>query len=330
MEPKFSIIIPVYNSAKTIPQVLRAVLSQNCSEPFEVIAVDDGSTDDTAQIVRSFENVRYIHQANCGPAAARNAGAHASRGEVLFFTDSDCIPHPDWIERILPHLSESKVAAIAGSYGVANPSSLLAVCIHKEILYRHGFRLKKYSRAFGSYNVAIRRKVFEDIGGYNTRYRHASGEDNDLSYRILQGGYRIFFEPQAKVDHFHPTRLGKYLGEQYRHGYWRARMYLDHPHMARGDDYTFWKDALEVPLTFVAMVSLITMFIGALVHLSTGALALSLTVLGLLELVFAHRIVNSFRQRMFFAAVMFLRAFSRMAGFLVGAIVFLPARMRGK
>jgi GT2 family glycosyltransferase len=106
-------------------------------------------------------------------------------------------------------------------------------------------RMPPFVRAFGSYNVAIPRYMLEATGGFDPKYRQASGEDNDLSYRIIKKGWRIAFRPQAKVAHHHPERVWKYLLEQYRHGFWRAKLYKAHPDMTGGDDYTRVRDRIE-------------------------------------------------------------------------------------
>ena len=91
-----SIIIPAYNSEKTLAICLAACLNQSGPDT-EVIVVDDGSTDGTARIAQTFP-VHYIHQENCGPAAARNRGAQAASGGVIAFTDADCVPERVWID----------------------------------------------------------------------------------------------------------------------------------------------------------------------------------------------------------------------------------------
>ena len=246
-----SVIIPAYNASATIGQALNALSRQNCFQPFEVIVVDDGSSDKTAEIVASFPSVRYIRQDNAGPAAARNHGARLAQGEYLAFTDSDCIPHEDWISQLMSGFSQPHVGVVAGSYGIANPKSRLARGIHKEILWRHQHLMPDFPNSFGSYNFCVRKNVFDAVGGFNTAYRTASGEDNDLSYKITGSGWRIYFERKAFVDHYHPTRVVKYLKEQFRHGFWRLKMYMDHPRMMRGDGYTYWKDIIEMPLAAV-------------------------------------------------------------------------------
>lgn len=346
MSVPVSIVIPVYNGAKTIAQTIRAALLQDCDSPVEVIVVDDGSIDSTAQIVKSFREVSYIHQQNAGPASARNLGAQQSHGAIIFFTDSDCVPHSDWVRRILPCFIDPKVAAVAGSYGIANPANVLAGCVHNEILFRHRELMPRYPKAFGSYNVAIRRDFFVRMGGFFSAYRAASGEDNDLSYKILKSGNKIYFEPSARVDHYHPTRLGKYLHEQFRHGFWRVRMYGDHPDMVRGDDYTFWKDSLEVFIVGGIVLSAVIYFFGISLPICApasqipnvpvclgikvfGLLVIWFSgVLGLLEFFFSFRILGFSFVSLFWAIVMSCRAFSRTAGFFVGILRIFAALKR--
>jgi glycosyltransferase involved in cell wall biosynthesis len=241
---KVSVVIPAYNAAKTIGEAVAHSLSQTKgSLQVELIVVDDGSTDDTAAVAES-AGATVIRQENAGPAAARNRGWKSATGTFICFTDSDCIPTAGWLENLLDGFTESQVGAVAGSYEIANPSSWLARWVHQEIMERHK-RMPSFIRAFGSYNVAIPRHVLQATGGFDPVYRRASGEDNDLSYRIIKKGWRIAFRPQAKVAHYHPEKLWKYLMEQYRHGFWRAKLYKAHPDMTGGDDYTRLRDRIE-------------------------------------------------------------------------------------
>ena len=309
-----SVVIPVYNGAATLGRALAACLGQDYSGPVEVIVVDDGSTDQTAEVTASFPTVRYLSQANAGPAAARTRGALAASGEVICFTDADCVPHPDWVSRLMSGFNQPAVAAVCGTYGLANPQSLLARCVQAEILFRHA-RMPDYPRVFGSYNVAIRRRIFFEIKGFDSRYRRASGEDNDLSYRILAAGHRIYFARAAVVDHVHPARVGRYLLEQCRHGFWRARMYRAHPRMARGDDYTFWKDSLEVATVFFLPLGGVLFLLGRPAPLA-GAMAL----LVLINFYFSARMTRAFYPGVFFAAVMLVRSVARAAGLAGGLL----------
>ena len=102
--------------------------------------------------------------------------------------------------------------------------------------------MPQYPKSFGSYNFCIKKNIFDEVNGFDENYKNASGEDNDLSYKIGNAGYKIYFNKEMLVKHHHPEKVWKYLKEQYQHGFWRAKMYKDHPCMIMGDDYTYWKD----------------------------------------------------------------------------------------
>jgi len=314
--PLVSIVIPAFNAQKNIKSVIEGALSQTYS-PIELIIVDDGSNDETARIAKGFERVKYIFQENSGPAAARNRGVEESTADFVFFTDSDCIPRKDWIRTAFHHFKNERVAVVSGSYGIANSHSLLARCIQKEILYRHRHLMPQNPKSFGSYNFGIRKKIFEALGGFNTSYLNASGEDNDLSYRIVNSGSLIQFEINARVNHHHPEKLMKYLKEQYRHGYWRVKLYGDHPEMAQGDDYTFWKDICEIPIAGLIVLLFVSCFFysNSCIFLSGCA-----AILILLELFYGLWITKSVFDGIYFSWAMFLRSFFRFFGFTSGIL----------
>jgi cellulose synthase/poly-beta-1,6-N-acetylglucosamine synthase-like glycosyltransferase len=316
---EISIVIPVYNAQRGIADVVNACSKQEApGNTIEVIAVDDGSTDSTAQRMKQLP-ARYIYQENAGPAKARNTGWKASAGEVVCFTDADCIPQNDWVKNLIDGFDSEEVGAVAGSYNIANPGKLFPQCIHEEIKIRHK-QFKQYIRAFGSYNVAIKRHVLEEVGGYDEYYRSASGEDNDLSYKILRAGYKIRFQQSALVAHYHPEHFWKYLKDQYRHGYWRAKLYRDFPDMVRGDDYTTFKDIAEIPLALMTFC-----FIPFIWH-PYGVLTL-LALIGLNGLLQLKKAVDLIKMKknfkfIYLSVVTFCRSYMRAIGFIKGMIKF--------
>ncbi len=311
-----SIVIPAFNCESTMAEAIHAVLNQDYRGPKEIIVVDDGSTDLTAGVVKSFASVRYFRQDNMGPAVARNRGFQESKGELIFFTDSDCVPRKDWITKAVVHFENPQIAVVAGSYGIANDHYLLARCIYKEIIFRHHRLMPEFPKSFGSYNFSIRRSVFEEAGGFNIQYRYPSGEDNDLSYKIIKRGGKIYFEKGSLVDHYFPVKVGKYLCEQFRHGFWRARIYAAHPKMALGDDYTFWKDIVEPPLVLSFFLCL---FLAAVINFIFFIFALFFSAALLtIEIFYAFLMTKSTFEGIFFSAVMLSRAVVRSFGFVLG------------
>ena len=111
-----SIVVPTYNRAARIGYCLEALRKQDCSVEFEVIVVNDGSTDDTLQILKQYQGVRVISQANAGPAAARNRGVQEASGEFVLFTDDDCEPVPNWLEEMLKPFDDPEVVGAKGVY----------------------------------------------------------------------------------------------------------------------------------------------------------------------------------------------------------------------
>jgi len=312
-----SVIIPACNCEKTIGKTIEGVLAQKTERIPQIIVVDDGSTDRTGEVVKRFPQVSYHYQKNAGPAKARNEGAALAQGNLIIFLDADCIPQPDWLEQLVRSIGEPNIAAVCGSYGIANPESLLARCIFAEISFRHQrMEINSETKVFGSYNVCIKKGILERLGKFNTQYATASGEDNDLSYRITKAGYGIRFNTKALVDHFHPTNLWKYLRTQFIHGYWRAQIYRTHPDMMRGDGYTFWKDILEPGWVLLVLFFAVLGLMGEAPFLRVGGI-LSLALFGL-EFAFGLMMMKSFGPGFFIGTVMFLRSFFRTGGFVAG------------
>lgn len=274
---RVSIVIPAYNAEATLGECLDACLRQ--SHPYtEVIVVDDGSSDATPEIAQQHP-VRYHRQPNAGPAAARNAGVQLANGDIVAFTDADCVPEPDWIAQLVAGFDHPKTVAVGGTYDIRNGSSLLARLIHEEIVLRHA-RFGAEVDFLGSFNVAYRRDAFEAVGGFDESFRSASGEDNDLAYRLQDYGGVLRFAPDARVAHYHPTRLGPYLRTQMRHGYWRMKLYAKHPRRGGGDHYAGFGELLGPPAALLLLTSLAVLpligsawFIAVVLAIAMGYLA---------------------------------------------------------
>lgn len=284
-----SIIIPAYNSETTLARCLEACLNQTCPDT-EIIVVDDGSADAGADVAARL-GVRCIRQANQGPAAARNRGATAAGGDILVFTDADCVPEPEWLERLLTGFKPGIVAA-GGTYGIANPHSLLARMVHEEIAVRHE-KMKGDVDFLGSFNVAVEAGAFRRVGGFDESFRKASAEDNDLAYRLQDAGGRLAFVPGARVAHYHPERFWPYLRTQARHGYWRVKLYMKHRGRAsRGDRYAGAADLLRPPLALCTL-ALAALLVPALLLHTIAPIAAALVITALAAVLAARCILGA-------------------------------------
>jgi cellulose synthase/poly-beta-1,6-N-acetylglucosamine synthase-like glycosyltransferase len=233
-----SVIIPAYNATKTLPACLEALQRQTIgAQRYEVIVVDDGSTDGSADVARHF-GVRLIRQPHRGAAAARNAGVAAARGSIVLFTDADCSPAPDWIEQMIRPLMNPLVDGVKGAYRTRQ-RSLIARFTQLEYEDRYDRTAARETIDFvDTYAAAYRRDVLLAAGGFDEGFPGAAVEDADLSYRLAAQGHRLIFNPHAIVYHHHPTTLQSYLRRKAIYGYWRVPVYMRYPAKTGGDAHT--------------------------------------------------------------------------------------------
>ncbi len=193
--PYVSVIVPAYNAAATLPLCLAALAAQDYPrEEYEIIVVDDGSTDATAEKA-SAAGVRVISQPNAGPAAARNRGAEAARGELLLFTDADCAPTPGWLRALTVALSEEGVAGAKGTY-LTRQREPVARLTQQEYQDRYDRMAGMRSIDFvDTYSAGYHKDLFLANGGFDTGFPTASVEDQEFSFRLAARGYRLVFAP---------------------------------------------------------------------------------------------------------------------------------------
>ncbi len=229
-------VVPACNAAPTLEACLAALQHQTHSLD-EIIVVDDGSNDTTAQIAER-AGARVLRQPNQGPAAARNRGIQNASGEILLFTDADCEPSPDWVERMSAAFADREIIAVKGSYRTRQ-RQLIARLIQLEYEFRYE-RMERFDRIdfVDSHSAGYRRAVLLQSGGFDTGFSTPSAEDIDLSFRLAQRGYCMIFQRDAWVWHQHPSSLRRYLRRKAQYGWWRARLYLRYPDKIRGDTHT--------------------------------------------------------------------------------------------
>jgi glycosyltransferase involved in cell wall biosynthesis len=316
-----SVIIPAYNSEHSIGECLRALKEQQLGEAFEIIVVDDGSTDSTASIVQQAKGVKLVQQKNAGPAKARNAGAEAAKGRIIVFTDSDCAPEKSWLKEMVAPFEDENVAGVQGAYKTRQ-KELIARFVQLEIEDRYE-RMKKAKKLdwIGSYAAAYRHGVFVKEKGYDEKFPMASGEDPDLSYSLSEKGYKLVFNQRAIVYHNHPTSLPKYLKTKFFRSYWRVMLYNKHREKIAKDSYTPQNLKLQIAAIGIAFVSLLATPFSQLAPYAFAAAVLLLAIALAPFTIFALR--RDFAAGIAAPAIMVLRSFVFVAGlgyaFLKGA-----------
>jgi hypothetical protein len=223
--PHVSVIVPARNAANELRRLSAALHEQTAArDTFEVLIVDDASTDGTADAVRTQPLARLIEvPATIGPYPARNLAVQAARGELLAFTDADCIPAPDWIERGIARFDNHDVDMIAGGIRIPlddRPSvvSLVDAALHlDQELYA--------TRGYGATaNMWVRRSVFDEVGGFNRQI--LSGGDWEFGHRSAALGKRLVYAEEARVDHPPRERARELARKGYRLGIGSAQLRL--------------------------------------------------------------------------------------------------------
>jgi GT2 family glycosyltransferase len=241
-----SVIVPVFNGADTLGACLDALATQSADpDSYEVIVVDDGSTDGSAEVAER-HNVAIIQQDHTGPAAARNKGAAEAQGGALLFTDADCEPADDWIEQMLAPLADRCVAGVKGVYRTRQ-RSLLARFAQAEFEEKYGRQRRMRQIDFvDTYAAAYRRDLFLAHGGFDAGF--LGDEDQEFSFRLAEAGHKLVFAPSAVVYHRHPTSLWRYARRRAHNGHWKVRVLVRHPSKAVYDSYTPWTQKAQIAL----------------------------------------------------------------------------------
>lgn len=222
-----SVIIPAYNAATTLVRCLTSLCAQD-DEDYEVIVVDDGSSDATASVCAQFDVAMLRNPERVGPAMSRNRGADAARGEYLAFTDADCVPPPDWLSNIRRWLEVAPV--VCGTYRPAPWQNAIGRFANLD-WHLYWFRfIPAETDSFSMGNVAFRREVFFDRERLEEHFFHrtAAAEDTVLAMTIAER-YRILSTDQLWVLHMHRESLLAYVKKHITTGYSRTLLSLAFP-----------------------------------------------------------------------------------------------------
>uniref|UniRef100_A0A7C6EAZ1 Glycosyltransferase n=1 Tax=candidate division WOR-3 bacterium TaxID=2052148 RepID=A0A7C6EAZ1_UNCW3 len=259
--PLVSILVPVYNEGKVIKSVVNSLLNLDYPN-YEVIIIDDGSTDDTLPILKAMEpefatcknpKVYILSQPNSGKANALNYGLDKSKGEFIVCIDGDSLVSPKTLRKGLTHFIDSKVGAVAGNVKAVNRNKFVSIL--QSLEYLEGLNMTRRALGlFGLVNIVpgpiglFRRSVLEAVGRYSA---DTFAEDCDLTLKILRSGYSVRYEPEAKAFTEVPENWLDLVKQRYR---WtrgiiqsirKHKDILLNPKINLGDTLIFWQMIYE-------------------------------------------------------------------------------------
>jgi glycosyltransferase involved in cell wall biosynthesis len=231
----YSIIVPSFNRQEELVELLASMQTLDFPrDQFEVIVVDDGSSDQTLPYLQDFSNQAHINfkfctQQNLGPGAARNTGMEQGRGDFFLFIDSDCYVPRHWLKEIDNQLNQQRADACGGPDSFHQDFSPLLKAINYSMTSflttggLRGRKGKKLARFYPrSFNMGLSRNLWHKIGGFGS-LRH--GQDIEFSNRILKSGARVIYVAGAFVYHKRRTTLRRFYRQVFNWGVARVNLY---------------------------------------------------------------------------------------------------------
>ena len=224
-QPQVSIVIPVYNKIAYTLACLASLAQHAAAASFEVIVVDDCSSDDTPEQLADVDGLRVIRNVqNLGFVGSCNAGAAAAQGEFLLFLNNDTVVTPGWLEALLRCFAEQADAGLVGAKLVYPDGRLQEA---GGIVFRDGsgwnygrfedpaeprYNFRREADYCSGAAILLRRSLFEQLGGFDRRYAPAYYEDTDLAFAVRAAGLKVYYEPQSTVVHFEGISAGTDTG----------------------------------------------------------------------------------------------------------------------
>jgi glycosyltransferase involved in cell wall biosynthesis len=236
VQKRFSIVVPVYNRPGEMKELLESLDKQSCRD-FEVIVLEDGSTQTSEEVVRSFQGVfpiEYTSKENSGPSDSRNQGIAMAKGEYVLFLDSDCIVPSGWLQSIANFLKLNPSVVFFGGPDAAHedftPFQKAVSYSMTAFLTTGGIRggKKTVTRYYPrSFNMGVKREAALALNGFDTGMRF--GEDLDFSMRLEKAGHASALISEAWVWHKRRTKVRSFFKQIFNSGMARVALHLRHP-----------------------------------------------------------------------------------------------------
>ncbi len=218
-----SVIVPAYNDCKRLQLLLHSFDSLEYDKPFEVIIVDDASSDKTPDVCQNWSKewhpyeFKYIrHSENKGPGVARNTGLEMARGDIIAFTDSDCRVHPHWLNKITCSLNkEKRIVGAGGRVKAVSEKSMFA----RHFLFHRVLEPSEKLHYLVTCNCAFLKAPLLDVGGFAGDIRNPGGEDISACIHLWKKGWRFAYQEDAIVYHDFDTNLHAFIKTWYNYGF---------------------------------------------------------------------------------------------------------------
>ena len=218
----FSVIVPTHNRISSLKQTLESLFHQDYDD-YEIIVVNDGSTDDTDEYLSRLASqgrISYLPQSNRGPAVARNLGLEHARGGYIAYTDDDCVVPTNWLRRLSETFDRTGADIVGGK--VIN-------CVLGNIFSEVSQEISSYwvqfcnregggSAVLTSNNIGYRSEAIKKAGGFNERFRYPGFEERALNFRILRSGGTSAYDNDLTVQHFHAMTASNFFRQQFYYG----------------------------------------------------------------------------------------------------------------
>lgn len=238
--PMVSVVICAYNAERTMEACLKSLCELDYPN-YEVIVVDDGSRDRTAEIAARFPDFRLIRQPNKGLSVARNVGMAAARGEIIAYTDSDCVVDPHWLRFMVGAMTANGFDACGGPNYAPHEEGRTEACVSASPgAPCHVLTAEDRAEHLAGCNMVFRKSVLQRIGGFDPQFT-AAGDDVDICWRALDAGFTLGFCPSAFVWHFRRNTVKAYYNQQRGYGKAEAMLYFKYPERFNALGQVMWR-----------------------------------------------------------------------------------------
>ncbi|UCE29580.1 MAG: glycosyltransferase, partial [Candidatus Bathyarchaeota archaeon] len=255
--PFVSVVIPVYNGESTIKACLESTLALDYPhEKLEVITVDDGSTDATVSILKTFP-VRLVPKNHGGYPSSMNAGIRKSKGNAVLIIDSDTYVEQDYLVKVLKELEDRKAGIVSGYVATRPNAKFWARVIGFESEDRYDQMTSKYVDFITSTCTVYRKAVFDQVGVFNEGLKR--GSDEDLAQRASNAGWKIVLRKDAVCYHEWVSSVRRYFKKQMANGIYEINNFLRHPELLKGREQH--PPSLYIPMLLTFLVFLTPLWV---------------------------------------------------------------------